>query len=224
MMLWKNGNKSVSVCLTIAASSLTLTVLWTALATSETALAKKPPKPDPAVMWDAGFVGHDGFGSEIDMPFGLVPEAAGATDYRTVFGTGNVVVTLSDDTVLDLRPFLMRFTDEATGERHLAFRIGLQGGHRIRDKFSTPTPSEGIGDPAKAIPFPETKTNPGDGAPWLEVLAGEVDENLDMLPGAHVILHLHVSGVPLTRVNGPDAGEMIGTISVGDIEFRYPQK
>ena len=107
MMLWKNRNKSVSVCLTAAMNCLVLAAAWTVLAAPETALAKKPPKPDPDVMWDARFVEQDGFGSEIDMPFGWVPEVAGAA-YRTVFGTGNVVVTLSDGTVLDLRPFLMR--------------------------------------------------------------------------------------------------------------------
>lgn len=49
------------------------------------------------------------------------------------------------------------------------------------------------------IPFPETMVQPTDGSPWPEVVAGSVDENLDMFPGAHVILHLHVSGVPLIR-------------------------
>lgn len=155
------------------------------------------------------------------MHSGLVSEVA-SRSYRTVFGTGNVVVTLSDGTVLDKRPFLMRFTDEATGKRHLTLWITLQGGHRIKDQYSTPKPSSGVGDPAKAIPFPETTTDPEDGTPWLEVLAGDIDENLDMLPGAHVILHLHVSGVPLIRTQGPDEGEVIGTISVGDIEFTFP--
>ncbi|MFC1604724.1 hypothetical protein ACFL5F_06825 [Planctomycetota bacterium] len=220
-MLWKNRNKRVGLCVMVVTSCLVMTAVWTVLATPETALAKKPPKPDPVVMWNAGFVADGGFGSEIDMPSGLVSEVA-SKSYRTVFSTGSVVVTLSDGPVLDQRPFLMRFTDEASGKRHLTFWIALQDGHRIKDQYSTPKPDEGIGDPAKAIPFPETMMDPGDGTPWLEVLDGDVDENLDMLPGAHVILHLHVSGVPLIRMQGPEEGEVIGEISVGDIEFKYP--
>jgi len=56
---------------------------------------------------------------------GFASEVAEKT-YRTTFGTGNVVVTLSDGTVLDQKPFLMRFTDDATGERYLAFRVGIK--------------------------------------------------------------------------------------------------
>lgn len=217
-MLCKNRNKRIGLCVTVVAGCLILATVWVVLATPGTALAKKP---DPVVLWDAGFVADGGFGSEIDMHSGLVSEVA-SRSYRTVFGTGNVVVTLSDGTVLDKRPFLMRFTDEATGKRHLTLWIVLQGGHRIKDQYSTPQPSSGVGDPAKAIPFPETTMDPEDGTPWLEVLAGDIDENLDMLPGAHVILHLHVSSVPLIRTQGPDEGEVIGTISVGDIEFTFP--
>ncbi|MFC1636387.1 hypothetical protein ACFL5Z_16280 [Planctomycetota bacterium] len=219
-MLWKNRNKRIGLCVMVVTSCLVMAAVWAVLATPETALAKKPPKPDPVVMWDAGFVEHDGFGSEIDMPFGLESEVA-SSSYRTVFGTGNVVVTLSDGTVLDKRPFLMRFTDEATGERHLVFWVTVQGGHRNKDQYSTPQPHSGVGDPAKAIPFPET-TDPSGDTPWLEVLAGGVDENLDMLPGTRVKLHLHVEGVPLICIVGPNEGDVIGYISVGDIEFILP--
>jgi hypothetical protein len=104
----------------------------------------------------------------------------------------------------------------------LVFRIGLQGGHKVQDRYSTPTPNAGIGDPDMAIPFPETTEDPGDSTSWLEVVEGNVDENLDMLPGAHVILHLHVSNIPLIRMTGPGAGEVIGTISIGDMEFSFP--
>jgi hypothetical protein len=41
-MLWKNRKKSVSVWLTVVGSCLVLAVVWAVLATSETALAKKP--------------------------------------------------------------------------------------------------------------------------------------------------------------------------------------
>jgi len=42
-MLWKNRNKSVSVCLTVVVSCLVLAVAWAVLATPETALAKGKP-------------------------------------------------------------------------------------------------------------------------------------------------------------------------------------
>ena len=45
MMLWKNSNKRMSVCLTVGATCLVLTILWAILATPETTLAKKPPRP-----------------------------------------------------------------------------------------------------------------------------------------------------------------------------------
>jgi hypothetical protein len=121
----------------------------------------------------------------------------------------------------------MRLTDEVTGERYLVFAITLQGGHRIKDRYFTPGEVTG-GDPALAIPFPEIvwyDPDPEaipDVTPSLQVLAGEVDENLDMLPGAHVILHLHVADVPLLR-SEKDGDKVIGTISVGDIEFTMPE-
>ncbi|MFC1766113.1 hypothetical protein ACFL6U_29055 [Planctomycetota bacterium] len=223
-MLTEKKNKRIEHWVMVLTSGLILAALCTVLVSPKTALAKKPPKPDPkpepVVLGDAWFVEDAGFGGEVE---GGVSEATGRS-YRTVFGTGNVVVTLSDGTILDHKPFLMRFTDDTTGDRHLAFRIGLQGGHHVKDRYSTPTPAEGIGDPALAIPFPETAEDPGDGSPWLEeIVAGSVDANLDMLPGAHVILHLHVTDIPLVRLSGPDAGDVIGTISVGDIEFTYPE-
>jgi hypothetical protein len=216
----KNRNKRVGTCLIIGTICIVVAALWVVLATPETALAKKPVKPDPVVLWDAGFVPDDGFGSEI---VGSASEVAQST-YRTGFGTGNVVVTLSDGTVLDQKALLMRFTNDTTSwpERYLVFRIGLQGGHPKKDRYSTPHPNVGRGDPAMAIPFPET-TDPAGGTPWLEVMEGSVDENLDMLPGAHVILHLHVSGVPLINMTGPNAGYEIGEISIGDIEFTFPE-
>ena len=216
----KSKNKRVEICLIVAATCVVVTGLWAVLATPETALAKKPIKPDTVVKGDVEFLVHEGFGSEI---VGGATKAA-APDYRALMCNGSVVVTLADGTVLDQKPFIRRFEDEVTGDRHLAFRITLQGGHKVRDRYSTPTPSEGIGNPEDpVILFPETTVDPGDGSPWLEVLAGGVDENLDMLPGAHVILHLHVADVPLINIGSLCTGEMIGTISVGDIEFTMPE-
>ena len=217
-MSGRKRNKRMGVCLMIVTSCLVLAAVWVVLATPETALAKKPAKPDPepVMLWDAAFVAHDGLGSEI---VGSASEVADST-YRTVFGTGNVVVTLSTGELLDDKPFLVRLTHDG-GARYLAFRIGLQGGHPKKDRYSTP--GGDIGDAAAAIPFPETTTDPGDGSPWLEVLEGSVDGNLDMEPGAHVILHLYRSGVPLINMTGPNAGYVIGTISVGDIEFTAPE-
>ncbi|MFC1636506.1 hypothetical protein ACFL5Z_16875 [Planctomycetota bacterium] len=45
MMLRKNRNKSVGVCLTVVTSCLVLAVSWAILAKPETALAKKPDNP-----------------------------------------------------------------------------------------------------------------------------------------------------------------------------------
>jgi hypothetical protein len=45
MMLWKNRNKSVGVCLTVVTSCLVLAVVWAILITPETAFADKPDKP-----------------------------------------------------------------------------------------------------------------------------------------------------------------------------------
>jgi hypothetical protein len=177
----------------------------------------------------------DSFGSEIAMsPAGSYTSEVSESTYRTRFGTGNVVVTLTDGTEtkkLDQKAGLRRATNDTTSgpERYLVFRIGLQGGHLKKDRYSTPTPDEGIGNPAMAIPFPgpEKVWNSGDPsppvAPSLEVVEGSVDENLDMLPGAHVILHLHVSSIPLINMTGPNAGNVIGTISIGDIEFTFPE-
>jgi len=209
-------NKRVGICLTVGTLCAILASLWVTLATPETALAKKPVKPDPDVKWNVYFVEDEGCGSEI---VGYGAEVA-ESQYRALFNDGSVIVTLADGTVLDQHPFIMRFTNSVTGERYMAFRITLQGGHRVKDRYSTP--GEDIGDPALAIPFPETTVDPGDGSPWLEVVEGSVDENLDMLPGAHVILHLHVDNVPLINIGTRD-GEEIGTISMGDIEFTYPE-
>jgi hypothetical protein len=171
----------------------------------------------------------DSFGSEIAMsPAGSYTSEVSESTYRTRFGTGNVVVTPSNDTVLDQKAGLRRATNDTTSgpERYLVFRIGLQGGHLKKDRYSTPTPDEGIGNPDLAIPFPNVVWKRGGkdpGPPSLEVVQGSVDENLDMLPGAHVILHLHVSGVPLINMTGPNAGYEIGTISIGDIEFVFPE-
>jgi len=45
MMLWKNKNKKVQICLMVVTSCFILVGLWAVLATSETALAKKPTDP-----------------------------------------------------------------------------------------------------------------------------------------------------------------------------------
>jgi hypothetical protein len=45
MMLWKNRNKKVGLCVTVVAGCLMLTIVWAILAMPETALAKKPDKP-----------------------------------------------------------------------------------------------------------------------------------------------------------------------------------
>jgi hypothetical protein len=45
MMLWKNRNRRVGLCVTVVAGCLTLVILWAVLAMPETALAKKPVKP-----------------------------------------------------------------------------------------------------------------------------------------------------------------------------------
>jgi len=45
MMLWKNRNKRVGLCVMVVASCLAVATAWALLATPETALAKKPPKP-----------------------------------------------------------------------------------------------------------------------------------------------------------------------------------
>jgi len=217
----KHNNKRVEICLTIGTIGIVVAGLWVVLATPA-ALAKKPPTADPWVLADAEFVVHEGFGTEI---VGYASEVAEWT-YRTVFGTGNVTVTLATGDVLDQKPFLIRLTDDATGERYLAFRIGLQGGHQVKDRCSTPNPNDGTGD---VIPFPvaDRVWHRGDpnppSPPSLEVVRGGVDENLDMLRGAHVILHLHVSNIPLVRIAGPEAGKEIGRISIGDIEFTLPQ-
>jgi hypothetical protein len=232
-MSTKKRNKRVQICLMIAAASIVLAGFWAVLVMPETALAKKPSNPEPVVLWDAGFsqvIKDDGevlFGSEIE---GSATEAA-SCDYRTLFCDGSVVVTLSDGTVLDQKPFLRRFTNDATGEQYLAFRIGIKDGHQVKDRCSTPTPSEGIGQAGDTvIPFPtvvlydsDPLAEPTD-IPSLQVLEGDVYyPNLNMQPGAHVKLHLHVSGVPLIRMAGSNVGEIIGTISIGDIEFTVPE-
>ncbi len=43
MMLWKNKNKRVKICLMVVTTCLVLAVLWAVLATPETALAKGKP-------------------------------------------------------------------------------------------------------------------------------------------------------------------------------------
>lgn len=45
MMLWKNRNKKVGLCVMVVMASLALAAVWAALATPETALADKPAKP-----------------------------------------------------------------------------------------------------------------------------------------------------------------------------------
>ena len=45
MMLWKNRNKRIGLCVTVVAGCLILAIVWAVLAMPETALAKKPPKP-----------------------------------------------------------------------------------------------------------------------------------------------------------------------------------
>ena len=222
----KNKKKKVTLCVMVVTACLVLAGAWGVLSHPETALAEKPVP----VLGDAGFCPHDGFGEEISMmPFECNLVTGAWKRYRTVFGTGNVVVTLLDGTtttVLDHNPFLIRLTDDS-GVRYLVFRIGVQDGHKNKDRFSTPT--EGIGEPGDTVipfPFPEEVWNSGGadpGAPSLEVVAGGVDENLDMLPGAQVILHLHVEDVPLIRMSGKNAGEVIGSISVGDIGFTFPE-
>lgn len=214
-MSTKHKNKRVGTCLIFAATCIILAVFWS-FAIPETALAKKPVKPGRVVKGDVQFLIHEGFGIEID---GYASEVA-ESHYRAIFSDGSVIVTLPDGTILDQHAFIMRFTNSITGERYLAFRVTLQDGHKVKDRYSTP--GEDIGDPALAIPFPETTVDPGDGSPWLEVVEGSVDENLDMLPGAHVILHFHVDNVPLINI-GSGGGGVIGTISVGDIEFTMPE-
>jgi hypothetical protein len=223
----KNKNKRVEMGLIGVATCIVVAGLWAVLATPKSALAKKPSNPEPVVLWDTGFVRVGELGKEI---VGFAPEAADC-DYRTLFCDGSVVVTLSDGTVLDQKPFLKKFTDDTSGEQYLAFRIGIKDGHQVKDRCSTPTPSEGIGDPGDTvIPFPtvvwydpDPLAEPAD-IPSLQVLGGDVYyPSLNMQPGAHVKLHLHVSGVPLIRVAGSNVGETIGTISIGDIEFTVPE-
>lgn len=204
------------ICLMLAGSLGRLTL-------SDSAHAKG--KPAPPDKWDVAFVVDGGYGSEI---IGSALEAA-SKSYETSFGTGNVAVTLSKSNrtiILDDNAYLRRFNDDVTGERFLVFRIGVQGGHPVKDRYSTPTPTEKIGgDPV--IPFPEVvwdsgNGDPDPGLPSLEVVAGSVDANLDMEPGSHVILHLHVDGIPLIGMSGKNAGEVIGNITVGDLEFSFP--
>ena len=45
MMLWKNRNKKVGLCVMVVMASLVLAAVWAVLATPETALAKKPDNP-----------------------------------------------------------------------------------------------------------------------------------------------------------------------------------
>jgi len=215
-MATKSKNQRTRVELYLMAATICLAVAgaWVALGIPEAAQAKGKPVP---VLWDAGFVsvpnpaGPDDFGSEIEMPFGTV--LAAESHYRTTFGTGNVVVTLSTGEVLDQRPFLNR---SDSGDS-ISFKIGLQDGHPKKDRYRADFP----------FPGPEKVWNTGEpdpGPPSLEVVEGNVDADLNMLPGAHVILHFHVSGLQLTKIQGSGAGDPLpGTISIGDIEFTVPQ-
>lgn len=55
MMLWKNRDKRVSVCLTVVTSCLVLAAVWAILATPKTALAKRPG--DEATRYDVTMTG-----------------------------------------------------------------------------------------------------------------------------------------------------------------------
>ena len=59
MMLWKNRNRSVSVCLTVVTSCLVLAVVWAVLATPEIAFADKPDKPPGQDKGGGGEVGQE---------------------------------------------------------------------------------------------------------------------------------------------------------------------
>ncbi len=204
----KNQRMRVKLYLMVATTCSVMAGVWVVLGTPETVLAKGKPV---RVLGDAGFVVHGDFGSEIEMPSGPLVGKVAQSNYRTGFGTGNVVVTVErpegGTAVLDRSPFLRR---SDSGDV-MGFAIGLKNGHAVKDRYNT------------EIPFPQTTHDPGDGTPWLEVVGGTVDADLNMLPGAHVILHLNVSGVPLTVMTGPNAGKVIGTFSIGDIEFTFPE-
>ena len=209
-------------CLVGVMSCLVLAAAWGSLAFPGASIAKKP---QAEVFGEAAFVAAGAFGSEI---VSVVPFEGSSVEknYRTNFVTGSVVVTakLNQDgtghvtAVLDQRMFLAKLID-STGERIVGFAVGVKDGHHKKDRYTTPD-----------IPFPEDVwysnggivPNPYPGAPSLEVVEGQVDANLDMLPGAHVILHINESGVPLIGQSGPNQGNVIGYVSIGDIEFTFP--
>ena len=56
-MLWKNRNKRVGLCVMVVSSCLVLAVVWAFLARPETALAKKPVKPDESTHYDVTMTG-----------------------------------------------------------------------------------------------------------------------------------------------------------------------
>ena len=80
-----------------------------------------------------------------------------------------------------------------------------------------------IGEGLKVIPFPiNIVYEPPVGATrCLEVVEGDVDPiTFEMLPGAHVILHIYENDIPLLRYQGSDASdEPVDYISIAKIEF-----
>jgi hypothetical protein len=56
-MLQKNRNKRVGLCVMVVSSCLVLAVVWAFLARPETALAKKPVKPDESTHYDVTMTG-----------------------------------------------------------------------------------------------------------------------------------------------------------------------
>jgi len=229
-------------CLVGVMSCLALVAVWAVLAVSGTALAKHKPNHKPGddgggttELGKAGFFSsdvngvHNTVAGELvndvdDLAHGLLVDSRVESNYRTFFGTGNVEVTSDGSesavTVLDSRPFLGSFTDD-DDIRQLHFAIGVKGGHHQKDHYSN---LDGT------IPFPtyvwgfgyEENPEPAPGVPSLEVIEGDVDGNLDMLPGARVILHVNVSGVLLQNTR-PNIDHDICCISIGDIEFTFPE-
>ena len=210
MMLWKNRNKKVGLCVMVVTSCLVLAVLWAVLATPETALADKPDKPP----------GQD------------KPDKPGKGGNKTAYSVDAVSDVSDHDTDFNpLDPTLHSTCSGLTGENSLY----VKWPRFERCIVITPLPPEG--KPSYELsddPQLNVMTKRG------EVIAVQLyiqDEpgpdgimhSSDHIPvdsveplSAGFILHIHADNVQVWRHKGHTGGprvEMIGTISVGDIVF-----
>ncbi len=202
-MFGKNRNKTVGLCVMVVAGCLVLATLWAALATSETALAKKPDKPPgkggDKTAYSVDAVDH---GGPYISPT-LVSTCPGSTGENTLYVEWPrfeqcIVISWNEFpdswTSETFAPYDLTDDPQLTVRKKRGMVIGVQ--FFIQD-VDTP---DGIFHSSDQIP---------------------VDPPVD--PSSEgFTLHLHADAVPVWRHKGHTGGprvEMIGTISVGDIVF-----